>query len=199
MEQLRQRSDQVFDRINTYPGEGFRNHCLRLADYAGLHANHMGIELDADLAHAAAMLHDLGLLLRPEPGTDYVDRSWALAYRELDVTRMDPETQRVLEQSLRFNHSMRPMEGLVPQAEAFRRAVFTEHTHGIRRYGLGRQHVREVSRDHVQGNFRRVLADFFWKTVVFEPRTIPSIFLPDRSALQTMQPAPEAPRLAKIS
>lgn len=178
MRHLRERADQVFDRINSYPGDGFRNHCLRLADYARLHAGHMGIAVDDDLVHAAAMLHDLGLLLRPEPGTDYVDRSWALAYRELDVGQLEPHARTVLEHSLRYNHSLRPLEGLAPEAEAFRRAVFTEHTLGLGRKGLDRGHVREVSRALPRANFRRVLADFFWKTLIFEPRTIPGIFLP---------------------
>ncbi len=196
---VRERADQLFDRINTYPGEGFRNHCLRLADYAGLHAGHMGIELDAGLAHAAAMVHDLGLLVRPEPGTDYVDRTWALARRELDTSRLDPGNRTILEQCLRFNHSIRPLEGLAPQAEAFRRAVFTEHTHGLRRYGLDRRDVRQVGRAHPQANFQRVLADFFWKTVVFEPRTIPSIFLPDGRELPQHEAARTPPQLQKIS
>lgn len=188
MKDLGERADRVFERVNTYAGEGFRNHCLRLAAYTHLHAEHMGVDVDADLVHAAAMLHDLGLLVRPEPGTSYVDRSWVLAVRELDVASLDPHSQKVLEHALRFNHSLRPLDGLVPEAEAFRRAVWTEHTHGIHRYGIGRDHVRAVSRTHEQGNFRHVLADFFWKTIVFEPGTISGIFLPDGPELG---PAPQ--------
>ena len=107
MRPLRERADQVFERINSYPGDGLRNHCLRLAEYARLHAGQMGIRVDPDLVHAAAMLHDLGLLLRPEPGGSYVDRSWALAYRELHVGSLEPHAAKVLEHSLRYNHSLR--------------------------------------------------------------------------------------------
>lgn len=178
MAELSRLADDLFDRTSVYPGEGFRNHCLRLADFARLHARAMGEGFDDDLVHAGAMIHDLGLLIPREPGTSYIDRSIELARAEL-YDRLDSDHDRaLLEQVLRYNHSLRPLADLAPLTEAFRRAVFTEHSHGRRRYGLPRDDVRAVLRAHPQDNFRAVLADFFYRTLVFEPGTLTHIFIP---------------------
>ena len=192
MAELSRLADDIFDRINVYPGEGFRNHCLRLAEFARLHARAMGEAFDDEMVHAGAMLHDLGIVVPREPGTSYIDRSIELARVEL-FGRLDTDQDRaLLEQVLRYNHSIRPLANLAPLTEAFRRAVFTEHSHGRRRYGLPRDDVRAVLRGHPPENFRAVLVDFFYRTLVFEPLTLRHIFIPSAPA------APEAwPRTAQ--
>lgn len=170
--------DSIFDRYNTYPGDGERNHCLRLVELALLHAAHGGVEIEEDLLYLAAMIHDLGLMVKFEPGTSYLTRTREIARRELRDVGLDPETWRVLEEALLLNHAVHLPHPLLPLAECFRRAVFTEHTHGIQRFGLPRAAVRAVFDEIPFDNFATVLADFFWKTLVFEPRTIPHIFFP---------------------
>ncbi len=182
MAQLSRLADDIFERTSVYPGEGFRNHCLRLAAFARLHVRAMGEGFDDELVHAGAMLHDLGIVLERKKGTSYIDRSIDLARAEL-YGRLDSDHDRaLLEQVLRYNHSVRPLPHLAPLTEAFRRAVFTEHSHGRRRYGLPRDDVRAVLQDHPQDNFRAVLADFFYRTVVFEPLTLRHIFIPPAPA-----------------
>jgi hypothetical protein len=61
---------------------------------------------------------------------------------------------------------------LSPQADCFRRAVITEHTHGHARWGLDRDAVRAVYDEYPRGNFTRVLMDFTWRTIKREPLTI---------------------------
>ena len=178
MTELSKLADDIFDRTNTYDGEGFRNHCLRLADFARLHARAMGEDANDDLVHAGAMLHDLGIVMQRRRGTSYIDRSIDLARAELFGHLGSDGERALLEQVLRYNHSLRPLPNLAPLTEAFRRAVFTEHTHGSRRYGLDKVEVKAVLREHPQDNFRAVLADFFYRTLVFEPGTIPHIFIP---------------------
>ena len=51
--------------------------------------------------------------------------------------------------------------------------------------------VRAVRRAHPQDNFRSVLADFTWRTLVFEPRTLPGLFLPHADGLQRKGPVRE--------
>ncbi len=172
---LRAIGDDTFARLSPYAGQGLRNHSLRLYDFALLHIEHMDIEASTDFLYAAAMLHDLGLALPPSPGADYLRRTLDLAR---EVFADEDVDDALLEECMLYNHSVRAPAGLSATAEAFRRAVWTEHTHGRRRYGLPRARVRQVFRDRPFDNFPRVLADFFWRTAVFEPQTIPGIFFP---------------------
>jgi hypothetical protein len=188
MPELSRLADDIFDRTSVYPGEGFRNHCLRLAAFARLHARAMGVDFDDEMVHAGAMIHDLGILVPRAKGTSYIDRSIDLARAEL-YDRLDSDHDRaLLEQVLRFNHSLRHVPGTAPLTEAFRRAVFTEHSHGRRRYSLPRDDVKVVLRDLPQDNFRAVLADFFYRTLVFEPLTLRHIFIPAAPAADAASP-----------
>ncbi len=180
MAMLHDRADELFDRVNVYPGDGQRNHCLRLVDFAGLHADAMGSRPDGELLYLAAMLHDLGLMVPHRPGTTYLTRTVQIARDELGDLGLDRLTWRTLEECLLYNHAVTVRIPLSPLAEAFRRAVFTEHSRGRRRFGLARRPVRDVFRRHPYANFGRVLADFVWKTTTREPGTIPAIFLPWR-------------------
>ena len=63
-------------------------------------------------------------------------------------------------------------ETISAQADAFRRAVQIEHTHGIIRFGLDAAPVRAVFERYPRGNFDRVLLDFTWRTLRREPWTI---------------------------
>lgn len=168
----------IFDKYNCYPGEGERNHCLRLIEFARLHLKHDGEQGDDGLLSLAAMLHDLGLMVQLRPGTNYLTRTVEIVHNELDDRGFDSETWELLEDCLLFNHAFTPPHELAPLAEAFRRAVFTEHSRGLRRFGVSRREVRSVFKTIPWDNFNIVLADFIWKTAVFEPSTIRSIFFP---------------------
>ncbi len=170
--------DDIFDKYNCYPGDGERNHCLRLIEFARLHARQMNADLDPGLTHMAAMLHDLGLMVALRPGTNYLTRTVEITKKELLDCDIDDQTWSVLEESLLFNHAMIPPHSLAPPVEAFRRAVFTEHSRGLQRFGVSRHAVKGVFRAVPWANFTAVLADFIWKTVIFEPTTIPQIFIP---------------------
>jgi hypothetical protein len=177
-ETLRTIADEIFDRHNPYPGDGLRNHCLRLEDFCLLHAQRTGDTVDAELVHLAAMLHDLGLMERPRPGVDYLHRTVELAHRELADLDLSGDQWAALDECLLYNHALRPPRPLRPIAARFNDAVHTEHSYGLRRRGLDRGTVRRVFGRHPRDNFNTVLADFFWKTGVFEPTTIPRLFFP---------------------
>jgi hypothetical protein len=177
-ETLRSIADAIFDRHNPYPGEGLRNHCLRLKEFCLLHAGRTGETLDEEMVHAAAMIHDLGLMQKPRPGVDYLHRTVELAHRELADAGLSPGQWEALDECLLYNHAIRPPRSLQPIAARFNDAVHTEHSFGLRRRGLDRRAVRDVFARHPRDNFNRVLADFFWKTGVYEPTTIPRLFFP---------------------
>ena len=178
MNTMRSLADDILARHDPYPGEGLRNHCLRLADLCLLHAARNGDELDGDLVYLAAMLHDLGLMQPPRAGVDYLHRTVELAHREVADAGLDSAQLEALDECLLYNHALRLPHPLRPLAARFRDAVSTEHSLGLRRLGLQRADVRRVFRRHPRDNFNRVLADFFWKTTVHEPGTIPGLFLP---------------------
>ncbi len=175
---LRALADAIFDRHNPYPGEGLRNHCLRLEAFCLLHADRAGDAVDPEMVHLAAMLHDLGLMERPRPGTNYLQRTVEVAHRELAEVSLSDAQWAALDECLLYNHALRLPRPLCPIATRFNDAVHTEHSLGLRRRGLSRRQVRAVFRRHPRDNFNTVLADFFWKTGVFEPTTIPRLFFP---------------------
>jgi hypothetical protein len=176
--ELRRVGDQIFERYNIYPGVGERNHCLRLIEFALLHGREMKVSVDEDLLHLAAMLHDLGLMVSIEPDTNYLTRTVEIARKELAPVELGDERWQPLEDCLLYNHAVRPPYELPPVAECFRRAVFTEHTRGVRRFGVSRHLVKAVFREIPWANFSAVLADFVWKTALFEPGSLRQIFLP---------------------
>ena len=161
-----------FDRLSHYEGEGFRNHCIRLYELTALVMKAESIEFDPDTAFGIAMFHDLGLTLPRGDSRSYMHRSLDLFERECGelCARVDPT---VLSECMLLNHRARPVPNACPEAEAFRKAVWIEHTRGLRRYGLvDKDDVRDVFRRYPRENLDRVLLDFFWITVRNEPRTI---------------------------
>jgi hypothetical protein len=178
MGELRTRADEVFSQYNIYSGDGLLNHCLRLDRLCRLHADLAGLAYDPELVYLAAMLHDLGLMVDRTPRTSYMDRTALIARKETDGLGLDGDAAALLDQCMLYNHAFRVPRPLLPLAECFRRAVFTEHSVGRRRFGLAREDVRAVFMDLARANLARVLADFAYRTVVFEPLTLRSVFLP---------------------
>ncbi len=162
-------ADEVFDRLSPYPGEGLRNHCFRLYEFARQLLAARGIPFDLDTAYAIAMVHDLGLV-HAAPGDNYLQRSLAIFEQRLGAfTRENPELVR---QCLLLNHRLLPVPGASEVAEVFRSAVWIEHSRGLKRYGLDKAAVDEVFELYPRGNLDEVLLDFFSRTLRHEPRTI---------------------------
>lgn len=169
---LRAKADEVFERVSPYKGFGFRNHCRRLHRFATGLLQQQGLELDHDLAYMIAMWHDLGLVTEQDEGVNYLRRSLALFHREsqgIDLSGTDPT---VLEECLLYNHRLLPVPNLSAQAECFRKAVIIEHTHGLIRFGLDRDMVKDTFAQMPRGDFDRVLLDFTWRTVRREPLSL---------------------------
>lgn len=167
---LMDRADAVFDRLSPYPGMGFRNHCFRLFEFTRqlLQASHL--PFDASTAYAIAMMHDLGLV-GEAPGENYLLRSLAIfedTFRDEEV----PESRQVIRECLLLNHRLLPVPNATPQAEAFRQAVWIEHSRGLKRYGLSKSAVDEVFELYPRDNLDSVLVDFFARTLRKEPSTI---------------------------
>lgn len=162
-------ADDLFDRLSPYPGSGFRNHCFRLYEFAHQLLLARGIAFDTDTAYAIAMLHDLGLV-HDAPGGNYLLRS--LAIFEESLGGLSPEDPAIVRECMLFNHRLLPVAGLAPAAEAFRQAVWIEHSRGAKRFGLDKAAVDEVFELYPRDNLDRVLLDFFARTLRHEPRTI---------------------------
>lgn len=162
-------ADEVFDRLSPYPGVGFRNHCFRLYEFTRQLLAARSIEFDLDTAYAIAMVHDLGLV-HPAPGDNYLRRSLSIFEETLgELTTEDPDLVR---QCLLLNHRLMPVPGASAVAEAFRSAVWIEHSRGLKRYGLDKAAVGEVFELYPRGNLDAVLFDFFARTLRHEPKTI---------------------------
>jgi hypothetical protein len=169
---LARRADDVFARTSPYPGQGLKNHCLRLYHYARMLMAARGERQDPQLTYFLAIIHDLGLVSEQDAGVDYLSRTCALFRREtagLDLRRADP---REIDQCLRYNHRLLPVPGLTPQAETFRQAVWIEHTRGLRTYGLDPAAVAEVNAAYPRDNLDSVLWDFARRVLASEPGTI---------------------------
>ena len=171
---LRPLADDVFRRYSPYSGSGFYNHCQRLFELTSLLLDRDDIELDRNVAYTIAMTHDLGIVSERDVGTTFLARSLALFERETEGHELAGTDPAVIEECMLYNHRLMPVPSLGRAAEAFRRAVWIEHSRGHRRYGLPAEPVEAVFRRHPRGNFDRVLLDFFWRTVRNEPATIVS-------------------------
>lgn len=162
-------ADDLFDRLSPYPGSGFRNHCFRLYEFARQLMLARAIKFDTDTAYAIAMVHDLGLV-HEAPGDNYLRRS--LAIFEEALGGLTPETPAVVSECVLFNHRVLPVPGVTAAAEAFRQAVWIEHTRGVKAFGLDKAAVDEVFETYPRDNLDRVLLDFLGRTLRREPRTI---------------------------
>lgn len=165
-------ADAVFDRVSPYEGDGLRNHCRRLYHLATMLMAKQGAPLDHGVAYLVAMIHDLGLVAEDVPGKTYLQRSFSLFERVTDGYDLGGTSPALLRECMVFNHRLLPVSGLSPQAECFRKAVQIEHTHGLARFGLDRDEVREVFAAYPRDNFDRVLVDFTWRVVKREPWTL---------------------------
>lgn len=167
--QLVTSADAVFDRLSPYSGDGFRNHCFRLYEFTRQLLAARGVAFDLDTAYAIAMVHDLGLV-HPAPGDNYLRRSLSIFEDTLaELTHEDP---RLVRECLLLNHRVLPVPGASTAAEAFRSAVWVEHSRGLKRYGLDKSAVDEVFELYPRGNLDAVLLDFFARTLRHEPKTI---------------------------
>jgi hypothetical protein len=165
------RADEVFNRVSPYPGDGLRNHSRRLFQFTSKLLALHGVELELDTAYAIAMCHDLGLVTTLDRGPTYLKRSRALFHREMEGLELGTTTE-IIDECLLFNHRLLPVPNLSPQADAFRRAVQIEHTHGFLRFGLNASCVDAVFAKYPRDNFDRVLLDFSWRVARREPWTL---------------------------
>lgn len=169
---LVRKADEVFDRTSPYEGNGLRNHCRRLFQFASMLMEQRGLELDPALAYFIAMIHDLGLVSEQDEGVNYLRRSLALFRRETQGMALPEADPELIEQCIVYNHRVLPVPGLAPVAECFRNAVMIEHSHGLLRFGLSRESVKPVFQAYPRDDFDRVLLDFTWRTIKREPLTL---------------------------
>lgn len=162
-------ADEVFERLSPYEGIGFRNHCFRLYEFTRQLLSARGVAFDLDTAYAIAMVHDLGLV-HPAPGDNYLLRS--LAIFEDALGELTTEKPQLIRECLLLNHRLLPVPGASAVAEAFRAAVWIEHSRGLKRYGLDKTAVDEVFELYPRGNLDSVLLDFFARTLRHEPKSI---------------------------
>lgn len=163
-------ADELFNRLSPYPGMGFRNHCFRLFEFTRQLLVASNIQFDWDTAYAVAMVHDLGLV-HDAPGDNYLQRSLSIfeeAFQHVEV----PEQLQAVSECLTLNHRLLPVPNASPAAEAFRQAVWIEHSRGLKRYGLAKAAVEEVFELYARDNLDAVLLDFFSRTLRKEPKTI---------------------------
>jgi hypothetical protein len=168
----RQLGNELFEQYNIYEGEGFRNHNLRLAAFADALIEARGLTMNPGRTHLLAMAHDLGLISEADQGADYLLRSWALLERECKARGLEQLADSTAFECVRFNHRLSPVPNLDPRAEAFRCAVWVEHSFGAKRFGLPRELVRGVFRRYPRDNFNAVMADFWRRVLLHEPTTV---------------------------
>jgi hypothetical protein len=172
MPDLRRAADEIFERTSPYEGPGLRNHCHRIHRFAGMLLRRERLTFDDDLIYLAAMVHDLGLVSEADVGATYLERSRSLFRRETRDLGIDPAAASVVDECLLFNHRVRPTPGISPVAGCFRRAIWIEHTRGLRRYRLPQSQVRQVFEELPRDNLDSVLLDFARRVLAREPLTL---------------------------
>lgn len=167
----------LFARHNVYRGDAFANHCRRLAAFARLLVQQHGLTVEPGALELVSYVHDLGLL-RPEiPGASYMHRSLTLL-QESCAEHLDEGgagfgfCARELRELLLLNHRVLPVPGASKISELYRRAVWIEHSRGLRRYGLAWGEVSAVFSRFPRLNLDWVLLDFGRRTLQKEPLTL---------------------------
>jgi len=148
----RERAEAVFERLSPYPGDGLRNHCLRIYRFAGLSLRAAGLELDDGLTYLLALLHDLGLVCHRHGGDNYLERTRNLFRHETGDLGLSARELQLGDECLLYNHRALPPRDLSAEAAAFRLAVWIEHSRGVVRFGLSSE---EVARWCAGSSFRR--------------------------------------------
>lgn len=177
MSSLERLGASLFARHNVYPGEAFANHCRRLAALARLLARQHGVTVQPGVFELLSYVHDLGLL-RPEiPGASYMHRSLTL-FQEGCAQHLDEQgaglglSAREIQELMLLNHRVFPVPGATRISELYRRAVWIEHTRGLRRYGLAWGEVSAVFSSFPRLDLDWVLLDFGRRTLQKEPLTL---------------------------
>jgi hypothetical protein len=168
----RQRAEAVFERLSPFPGDGLRNHCLRIYRFADLTLRAAELQLDDGLIYLLALLHDLGLVCDRHGGDNYLERTRNLFRHEAADLELSARELRLSDECLLYNHRVLPPRDLSPEAAAFRRAVWIEHSRGAVRFGLDPTDVATIKKELPQDNFERVLLDFTRRVVLSEPHTL---------------------------
>jgi hypothetical protein len=168
------RADEVFARFSRYRGDGLVNHCYRMNAFATALLEGRGVPVDRSLLYAIAMVHDLGLLVPGPWSASYLDRSCALFHTELPSREfpLSDHERRVADECLLYNHRVLSVPGLSPEAEAFREAVWIEHSLGLLSYGLDADVVRSIRARFPRDNLDAILADFARRVLLREPWTM---------------------------
>ena len=97
----------------------------------------------------------------------------------VDEWDLSPQRRQIVREMMLYNHALRPLEGLTPQAELLRRAVQVEHSMGLRRHGLEQQEIQEIFRQWPRKGLTRVLVDFARITLLDDGlAALKPIFLP---------------------
>ena len=178
MPELEAKARALFEVQNRYPGPALANHCRRIAVFAeGL----AGPEADRELIRVAAWLHDIGLLIPDRAEPCYPRRSWSFVAPHAESWGLSAERRGRLRWMLRYTHSLRPIPGLDPLADAARRAVQVEHSRGLWSHGLGRDFVRAVFAEHPRSGLTAILLDFARITLLEDgPSQLGPVFWPGR-------------------
>ena len=176
-----EQAERLYRDTTPYRGEALDNHCIRLAELALALGQHHGVPLDDDLVRAVAWLHDIGLMVKRPGERAYPRRGLAFIEPLLDGWNLTAPQRRVVAQMMLYNHSLRPLQGLSPQAEMLRRAVQVEHSLGVVRHGLDEATIKGVFARWPRRGLTRILADFARITLLHDgPGQLLPLFFPHR-------------------
>ena len=162
-------AEALFHRLSPYPGDGLVHHCRRLYRFSLLLLEQEGVEVPREIVYLVAVTHDLGLVTDRSLGPNFVYRSHRLAGEILESVGEGAAYREQVAEALLHHQRVFEPRGLCPLARAFRRSVRMDHPHGWVRYGLDRDRVRSIFLEYPRENFSRVLMDYTWRILRYEP------------------------------
>lgn len=176
-----ERAERLYRDTTPYRGEALDNHCIRLAELTLALGRQNAVPLDEDLVRAVAWVHDIGLMVKQQGEPCYPRRGLAFIAPLVDGWDLPARQRQIVDEMMLYNHSLRPLDGLSPQAEMLRRAVQVEHTMGLVRHGLDSDTTKRVFARWPRRGLTRILADFARITLLQDgPGQLLPLFLPHR-------------------
>lgn len=188
---IAERAESLYRGVSPYPGPALDHHNLRLAAFTVALGERHGVDVEPNLTAAIAWVHDIGLLVKDPAEGAYTRRGLRFLEPHLDAWELDAERREIVAHTMLFNHSLRPLRGVHPAAELFRRAVQVEHSFGALRHGLERDVVRSIFARWPRRGLNAVLLDFARITLLHDgPGVLLPIFLPAAPARLHASPPP---------
>jgi putative nucleotidyltransferase with HDIG domain len=157
-------------------------HCLRVRHIAAALAQRRGWAIDDEVLTVAALLHDIGLYDGIATADTYTADGAAFARSLLTQHGWSPARSALCCEAIDRHHQLRRQHVRGPEVEALRLADLVDLSGGLLSFGLQRTWIHQLRASIPVNRFLSDTLHEFARLLRDRPRTLPRIFMPNRSS-----------------